>query len=114
MAHVDETTAAGGVALLNEGFEMIDTEAMIGSFARHLMTAFDRWNESGFDPIGRDYLSRLPTQKAGAQRAIDSNGDLLVRMAAEKGAPARTGFVAALAQAAWYDPEFRAPKLDRP
>lgn len=111
MAHVDETVAAGGVALLNEGFEMVDTEAMIGSFARHLMTAFDQWNERGFDPVGRDYLARLPTQKAGAQRGIDINGDLLVRLPAEKGAPERTGLVDALAKVDWYDPRYRAPRL---
>ena len=32
------TRQRAGVALLSEGFEMIDTEAIIGSFARHLMT----------------------------------------------------------------------------
>src|SRR5216684_3969739 len=49
MAHVEEVQAAAGVSLLSEGFEMIDTDAIIGSFTRHLMTAFDRWNEHGFE-----------------------------------------------------------------
>ena len=111
MAHIDETAAAGGVALLNEGFEMVDTEALIGSFARHFMTAFDQWNERGFDPIARNYLERLPKQKAGEQRGIDTNGDLLVRSPAAKGPPGRTGFVDALARVAWYDPDYRAPRL---
>ncbi len=111
MAHIDETTAAGGVALLNEGFEMVDTEALIGSFARHLMTAFDRWNERGFDPIARDYLERLPKHKAGEQRGIDVNGDLLVRAPAAKGPSERSSFVEALATVSWYDADYRAPKL---
>ena len=69
---------AAGVSLLGEGFAMIDTDAIIGSFARHLMTAFDRWNERGFEAIARDYLERLPGRKAGERRTIDLNGDLLV------------------------------------
>lgn len=110
MAHMDETVAAGGVALLNEGFEMVETEAIVGSFARHLMAAFDRWNERGFEPIARDYLERLTKQTASQRRGIDVNGDLLVSAAA-KGAPERTGLLDALASVAWYDPEYRAPKL---
>ena len=69
MAHVEEVQAASGVSLLSEGFELIDTDAIIESFARHLMTAFDRWNERGFEAIARDYLERLPKRKAGERRA---------------------------------------------
>ena len=65
MAHIEEVQAASGVALLSEGFEMIDTDAIIESFSRHLMTAFDQWNERGFDAIARDYLARLAVGKAG-------------------------------------------------
>ena len=111
MAHVDEVQAASGVSLLSEGFEMIDTNAIIESFARHLMTAFDRWNERGFEAIARDYLERLPKHKAGERRAIDLNGDLLVRLPAGSGPPDRTGLVDALARADWYDPHARGPKL---
>lgn len=112
MAHIEETQAAGGVALLNEGFEMVETEAIIGSFARHLMTAFDRWNERGFDPVARDYLERLPKQQTGERRGIDVNGDLLVNLPAAKGPPQRIGLVEGLTKVAWYDPEYRAPKLE--
>ena len=63
MAHIEEVQAASGVSLLGEGFEMIDTDAIIESFARHLMTAFDQWNERGFEAIARDYLARLPVQQ---------------------------------------------------
>ena len=90
---------------------MIDTDAIIESFSRHLMTAFDRWNERGFEVIARDYLERLPARKAGERRGIDGNGDLLVRTPTGKAPPERSGLVEALARAAWYDPQARGPKL---
>ncbi len=90
---------------------MIDTNAIIESFARHLMTAFDRWRERGFEAVARDYLARLAVGKAGERRAIDANGDLLVRTAAGKGPPERTSLVNALARADWYDRQARGPKL---
>src|SRR5438445_8442657 len=111
MAHISEVQAASGVSLLSEGFEMIDTDAIIGSFARHLMTAFDRWNERGFEAIARDYLERLPRSKAGERRHIDLNGDLLVSPPAGGGPPDRTNLIDALARVAWYDPQARGPKL---
>jgi len=111
MVHLDEVQAASGVSMLGAGFEMVDTDAIIGSFARHLMTAFDRWNERGFDTIARDYLERLPRRKAGEIRAIDANGDLLVKLPAGSGPPDRTSLVGALAKAEWYDPQLRGPKF---
>jgi hypothetical protein len=111
MAHVEEIQAAAGVSLLSEGFEMIDTDAIIGSFARHLMTGFDHWNERGFEAIARDYLERLPKRKAGERRAIDLNGDLLVRLPTGRGPPDRMGLVDALGKITWYDPQARGPKL---
>jgi biotin-(acetyl-CoA carboxylase) ligase len=111
MAHVEEVQAASGVSLLSEGFEMIDTDAVIESFARHLMTAFDRWKERGFEAIARDYLERLPRHKAGERRGIDANGDLLVSPPAGREPPDRSGLVDALARSSWYDPQARGPKL---
>jgi biotin-(acetyl-CoA carboxylase) ligase len=111
MAHIEEVQAASGVALLSEGFEMIDTNAIIESFARHLMTAFDQWRERGFEAVAPDYLARLAVGKAGERRAIDVNGDLLVRTAAGKGPPERTSLVEALGRADWYDRQARGPKL---
>jgi hypothetical protein len=111
MAHVEEVQAAAGVSLLSEGLEMVDTDAIIGSFARHLMTAFDLWNERGFEAIEGGYLARLPSRKAGEHRMIDLNGDLLVAAPTGSAPPERTGLVDALAKAAWYDPQARGPKL---
>jgi Biotin/lipoate A/B protein ligase family len=111
MAHVPEVQAASGVSLLSEGFEMVDTDAIIESFTRHLMTAFDRWRERGFEAIARDYLERFPKSKAGERRGIDVNGDLLVTLPAASGAPERSSLVDALRRAAWYDPQARGPKF---
>jgi hypothetical protein len=111
MAHVEEVQAVAGVSLLSEGFAMIDTDAIIGSFARHLMTAFDRWNERGFEAIARDYLERLPGRKADERRTIDLNGDLLVAPPAGGGPAERTSLVDALSKATWYDPQARGPKF---
>ena len=97
MAQVDEVQSAAGVSLMGEGFQMVETDAIVESFARHLMTAFDKWNERGFEPIARDYLERLPKSKAGERRGIDVNGDLLTSLPQSKGAPQRTGLVEALA-----------------
>src|SRR5207302_7414528 len=85
MAHLEEVQAATGVSMLSAGFEMVDTDAIVGSFARHLMTAFDRWNERGFEVIAMDYLERLPKRKAGERRAIDHNGDRLLKLPAGRG-----------------------------
>ena len=111
MVHLDEVQAAAGVSMLGAGFEMIDTDAIIGSFARHLMSAFDRWHEVGFAAIAKDYLERLPVGKAGERRAIDTNGDLLVKLPAGSGPPDRSSLVDALAKADWYDPQARGPKF---
>lgn len=111
MAHIDEVQSAAGVSLMGEGFEMVETDAIVESFARHLMTAFDRWNERGFDSIARDYLERLPVVKAGERRGIDLNGDLLVSLPAAREPPQRSGLVDALAKAAWYDEGHRGPKF---
>jgi hypothetical protein len=111
MVQLDEMQAASGVSMLGAGFEMIDTDAIIGSFARHLMTAFDRWQERGFSAIAKDYLERLPRGKAGEHRAIDTNGDLLVKLPAGSGPPDRSSLVDALEKADWYDPQLRGPKF---
>ena len=100
-----------GMSLIGGGFERSETDAITGSFARHLMSGFDQWNERGFSPIADAYLARLPKRKAGERRSIDRNGDLLANMPADRGGPDRTSFLRELARAAWYDPVLRGPKL---
>src|SRR5207244_1262403 len=99
------------VSLLGEGFTMIETDAIIESFARHLMSAFDRWNERGFEAIARDYLEQLSGRLPDQRRGIDVNGDLLIRPVAAGGPLKRTSLVDALAGANWYDPAERGPKF---
>ena len=111
MIHVETGLAPDGTSLMGEGFELPDTEALIGSFARHLMTAFDRWSERGFQAIADDFFSRLPIHKAGERRGIDVNGDLLVHPPLERGPAQRTPLVPALEAAEWYDAASSAPKL---
>jgi hypothetical protein len=101
---------AVGTALETEGFDAIDAGAIVESFCRHLMVHVDRWGERGFSPVGRDYLSRLPPAD-GLKRGIDANGDLLTHEIGKPGAARRDSLLAALAKAAWYDPETREPKL---
>lgn len=95
-----------------EGVEILDARTLIGSFARHLMVQVDRWQESGFDPIGKDYLARLSAEKL-TRRGIDGNGDLLIhRVGAAAGTPAeRRPLVPGLRASDWLDPETMEPLL---
>ena len=101
----------GAVSLVTQGFELVETDAIIESFARQLMAGFDRWNELGFDQIAADYFARIPPRKAGERRQLDGNGDLLRSAPLERGAPDRASLAEALAPSAWYDPSLRGPKL---
>lgn len=100
-----------GTSLINAGFDKGETEALVGSFARHLMTGFDQWNEQGFETVAAAYLARLTNAAGEGRRGIDRNGDLLIapRVAGQK--RIRLGLVDALARAAWYDPDLGTPKL---
>jgi biotin-(acetyl-CoA carboxylase) ligase len=94
-------------ALEEEGFDDLDSACLVESFSRHLMTRFDAWQEYGFPGIARDYLARLPKQN-GVQRAIDDNGDLLIR---RQGEPVeRRPLITALTTPTWLDPKTRGPR----
>ena len=111
LAHIEQGLNPHATSLVSEGIELVDTDAIVESFARHLLSAFESWREFGFRPVGETYLERLPTEKAGSKRLIDSNGDLLVQMP-HKGAPVeRRDLLAGLALRDWYDPAYRTPKL---
>ena len=111
LSHIDTGLVPGSTSLLSEGFEMLDCEAIIASFTRHLMTHFDLWKERGFKVVAQDFFARLPQGKAGERRAIDGNGDLLVHAPLDTGPARRTSLVDSLAQALWYDAQHDAPKL---
>ena len=111
LSHIDTGLVPGSTSLLSEGFEMLDCEAIIESFARHLMTHFDRWKESGFKVVAQDFFARMPPGKAGERRAIDGNGDLLVHAPLDTGPARRSSLVEGLRRAAWFDAQHAAPRL---
>jgi hypothetical protein len=95
-------------ALADEGFADAGSGRLVESFARHLMTAWDAWNEGGFGAIAKNYLPRLAAEK-GTRRDIDDNGDLLVRHLGSRDA-VRRALVPALATPTWLDPQTRGPR----
>jgi biotin-(acetyl-CoA carboxylase) ligase len=95
-------------ALEDEGFDGLGSGRLVESFARHLMSAIDAWQEKGFGEIARNYLTRLAPE-SGVRRSIDENGDLLVkRVTATE--PVRHSLVDALSQVSWLDPATRGPR----
>jgi biotin-(acetyl-CoA carboxylase) ligase len=94
--------------LEEEGFDDLGSGALVESFARHLMVHVDAWQEYGFPAVAKSYLSRLEPEK-GVRRAIDDNGDLLVRRVG-KAEVERRRLIPALAVPTWLDPATRGPK----
>ena len=95
-------------ALEDEGFDGLGSGRLVESFARHLMSAVDAWNETGFREVEKNYLARLAPE-SGVKRSIDENGDLLVqRMAAKE--QVRHSLVSALSRVSWLDRETRGPR----
>ncbi len=100
-----------GTSLEVEGFEEINAAALVESFSRHLMRHVNIWLERGFPRMGREWLARLPEDKA-VKRGIDANGDLLVQKTDATGESAdRHDLVAALVKVDWYDFDTQEPKL---
>jgi len=95
-------------ALAEEGFEDVSAERLAERFARHLMVEIDRWQESGFAPLARDYLAKLILEKP-ARCEIADNGDLLV--AASGAGVERHSLAAALQAPSWLDPATSDPSL---
>ena len=98
-------------ALADEGFDDVGAERLAESFARHLMAAIDRWQESGFAAITRDYLSKL-VPESGIRREIAENGDLNIHLPGDM--VEHRKLVPALQTPAWLDPKTGGPSLDRP
>ena len=95
-------------ALEDEGFDDAGSGQLVESFARHLMVAFDAWQERGFGEIAKNYLARLTPEK-GVRRDIDDNGDLLVRRMGKVEAERRK-LASALVTPAWLDPATGGPR----
>jgi Biotin/lipoate A/B protein ligase family len=95
-------------ALEEEGFDDLVSGRLVESFARHLMTALDAWQEHGFNEVARSYLGRL-APATGLRREIAENGDLLVRRMGRVEVE-RLSLLPALRQPSWLDPESGGPR----
>jgi len=95
-------------ALSDEGFADVGSGRLVESFARHFMVALDAWQESGFEAVAKTYLPRLAAE-SGVRRAIDANGDLLVRRPGRQEVE-RRALVPALANPSWLDPATGGPR----
>jgi len=95
-------------ALEEEGFNDVLSGHVVESFARHLMVAFDSWQEGWFGAVAKSYLERLPREQ-GVRRDIDDNGDLLIRRM-NKADVARQKLLPRLEQAVWFDPVAKGPR----
>ena len=73
-------------ALEEEGFGEIGSVEVTESFARHLMVAFDRWQDDGFRRVARHYL-RLPREEADQPRIETMAISWCSASEAEKAAP---------------------------
>jgi hypothetical protein len=105
---VDDPGAYPQVTWLEEeGFDPAENDALIESFARHLLVAFDLWTERGFDPVADTYLARLPRAHEDDRRGIDHNGDLLIH---QGGSVERVPLLAPLQAAGWFDPSTGLPR----
>jgi biotin-(acetyl-CoA carboxylase) ligase len=97
-------------ALAEEGFHDASAESLAEGFARHLMVAIDRLQESGFAPLAREYLAKLVPSET--RRNLGDDGDLLIRAAA--GALESRSLVSGLRLPSWLDPVTGAPSLGPP
>ena len=88
-------------ALEDEGFLELNSDRLIESFARHLLSNVNVWQSLGFDAIARQYVERLVVEK-GASAALAENGDLLVQWRGAR-KPDRHSFLDALASPTGLD-----------
>jgi biotin-(acetyl-CoA carboxylase) ligase len=95
-------------ALEEEGFGATLSSHVVESFARNFMLALDAWKENGFGAVAKSYLQYLPSEQ-GLRRAIDDNGDLLLRRMAA-GDIERLALLPRLAAPAWYDAKAKSPR----
>jgi biotin-(acetyl-CoA carboxylase) ligase len=95
-------------ALAEESFDDVSAERLAEGFARHLMVAVDRWQEGGFTPIAKEYISKLEPE-SGVSRDIGENGDLAIRRAGAL--IEHRHLLPALKAPSWLDPRTGGPCL---
>ena len=96
-------------ALDELGFEAAEPGEIIARFSRHLMTALYEQSETGFSPIARRWLDRLPSK--GQDIRIADNGDLVFSERSQQGTTGRSSLAEALASPSWLDPTTGMPWL---
>jgi hypothetical protein len=83
-----------------QGFDDPRPERLVEKFARHLLAADDRLQETGFAAVAKAYVSRLARQR-GVRHDIAENGDLVT---SQRDGPAeRRALVPMLAMPRWAD-----------
>ena len=92
-----------------ESFGDVSAERLVEGFARHLMVAVDRWQESGFAPIAQEYISKLKPESGVLSRNIGENGDLNVGRAGELVECRK--LLPTLKVPSWLDPSTGGPRL---
>jgi biotin-(acetyl-CoA carboxylase) ligase len=95
-------------ALEEESFGDVSSEHLVEGFARHLMVVVDRWQEGGFTPIAKKYISKLKPESE-VRHDIGENGDLDVRRAGKPIEPRE--LLPALKAPSWLDPRTGGPIL---
>lgn len=96
-------------SLEEEGLAGEERMEIVGSFCRHLLTAFDAWSDRGFKAVADLYLARMPRDD-GQRYGIDPNGDLLIQRSGTSGIE-RKPFRPALDAVAWRDRNTGLPRL---
>lgn len=107
----DPGLTPGSTSLEEEGFALDGHEAVIESFARNLMKAFETWAEDGFDTLASRYLAHLPSDPSGDRRRLDEHGDCLIGDPSSLEVSRRLELLPALRAVAWLDPEIGTPRL---
>jgi Biotin/lipoate A/B protein ligase family len=95
-------------ALDEEGFDDAGSGRLVEGFARHLMVAIDAWQDQGFAEVAKTYLQRLAPE-SGVRRAIDENGDLLIRRTGKSDVERRP-LLPELATPSWFDAATGGPR----
>ncbi len=100
---------AAEAELDEEGFEDLQSGQLAESFARHLLTQVDTWQERGFAAVARGYLSRLQSSP-GTSFGLADNGDLLIRSGLDRAVARRSLAENLEGVPAWLDTSTGGPR----